>query len=240
MPGRSPDRRFSRYGSDGGSFMPAFGTDTRDNTAVRAWTMWPRLNPAARKFCCVALAVVGLPLLALAVGFFFFVRSVPQSETLLAGSADGIVVLTGGASRVTDALELLASNRGQRLLITGVHRSTGPVEIARVAPEFQPLFSCCVDLDRTAVNTAGNATETRRWVKERGFRSLIVVTSNYHMPRAMAELSHQLPDVVLIPFPVIVKPQDSWLHTWNSGKVLLFEYIKYLIVRARIQFSGPA
>ncbi len=49
--------------------------------------------------------------------------------------------------------------------------------------------------------------ETRRWVRERGFKSLIVVTSNYHMPRAIVELSHAMPDITLIPFAVV---GDRW------------------------------
>ncbi len=78
-------------------------------------------------------------------------------------------------------------------------------------------MTCCVDLDRTAVNTTTNATETRRWVRERGFKSLIVVTSNYHMPRAMAELSHQLPDISLIAFPVV---SDRLKSGWAEGSDL--------------------
>ena len=128
--------------------------------------------------------------------------------------ADGIVVLTGGASRIEDAVELLASGRGQRLLITGVHRMTSEREIARLKPGYTKVFTCCVDLDRSALNTIGNATETRRWAHERGFRSIIVVTSSYHMPRAMAELERQLPDIQLIPFPVVT---DQLRASWSSG-----------------------
>ncbi len=70
-------------------------------------------------------------------------------------------------------------------------------------PQHDRLLECCVDLDHSAVNTVGNAAETRRWAQGPRFRSLIVVTSNYHMPRTMAELGRQLPDVALIPFPVV-------------------------------------
>ena len=65
----------------------------------------------------------------------------------------------------------------------------------------RPLLNCCVDLDYSALNTLGNAVQARRWAIEHGFHSLIVVTSAYHMPRALAELAHQLPDAALIPFP---------------------------------------
>lgn len=183
--------------------------------------------------------LVGLTVLAgclAAAGFGWFLWRVPNEETVLDRNADGIVVLTGGASRISDAVELLASGRGRRLLISGVHRSTNQTEIARVLPEHEKIIACCVDLDRSAVNTSGNATETRRWVKERGFRSLIVVTSNYHMPRAMAELSHQLPDVALIPFPVVTHKSLLWTN-FTTTKLLFSEYVKYIVAVFRMQID---
>ena len=108
--------------------------------------------------------------------------------------ADGIVVLTGGSSRVSDAIELLANGYGQRLLISGVH-PTNAAATSRGRCRTSSLLSCCIDLDRSAVNTRSNAAETRRWARDRGLKSLIVVTSNYHMPRAIVELSHAMPDV---------------------------------------------
>ena len=144
-------------------------------------------------------------------------------------------MLTGGASRIEDAIDLLASDRGQRLLISGVNPMTSEREIARLRPEHEKIIACCVDLDRTAVNTITNATETRRWVMDRGFKSLIVVTSSYHMPRAMAELSHQLPNTYLIEFPVI---SDQLKAGWSHGptlRLLFTEYVKYVVAVARIQ-----
>ena len=140
-----------------------------------------------------------LVVLLFGAGFLWFVRLMPTSEVAPAGNADGIVVLTGGAFRINDALDLLAAGRGQRLLISGVNPATRSREISRLMPEHRHWFACCVDLDHSATNTIGNAIETRRWAKARGFKSLIVVTSNFHMPRAMAELAHQLPDVTLDP-----------------------------------------
>ena len=88
------------------------------------------------------------------------VWAVPTQEVKLERQADGIVVLTGGSSRVADAIELLSEGRGKRLLITGVHRGTTSAEIARLAPAYGRLINCCIDLDHSAVNTVGNALET--------------------------------------------------------------------------------
>ncbi len=131
-------------------------------------------------------------LLALALGFGWFVWQIADEEVQIDRKADGIVVLTGAASRIPDAIVLLTTDRGKRLLITGVNPSTTAREIAQLTALNEKMFACCIDLDRSALNTVGNAVETRRWAKEKGFNSLIIVTSNWHMPRAMVEIAHHV------------------------------------------------
>jgi uncharacterized SAM-binding protein YcdF (DUF218 family) len=184
---------------------------------------------------CAAAALV------LAVGFACFVWRVPAYEVALSRDADGIVALTGGASRIADAIELLASGRGQRLLISGANRSTNLHEISRLNPEFERWIRCCVDFDRS-VNTLGNAIEIKRWTEHRGFRSLIVVTSNYHMPRALAEIGHQLPDVALLPFPVVTERlrAEPWWSSGTTARLMFTEYVKLIYARLRMGFSPSA
>jgi len=185
---------------------------------------------------------LAIGVIVVAAGFVGFLSQLRGSESKPSRTADGIVVLTGGASRVSDAMELLADGYGRRLLISGVHPASGASDISRSLTDNQSLLSCCVDLDRSAVNTRSNAAETRRWARERGFKSLIVVTSNYHMPRASVELSHAMPDVTLIPFAVV---GDKWREEpwWsNSGtlRLVLSEYVKYVAaeVRGRLADAG--
>lgn len=185
-------------------------------------------------FLTVTVAIVGA--IALAGGFFWFAAQIADSEVTLDRKADGIVALTGAAARIPDAIELLASERGKRLLITGVHRDTSAREIARLTPLYAKYFSCCIDLDRSALNTFGNALETKRWTREHNFTSLIVVTSNWHMPRALAEIAHQLPDVRLIPYPVISEKvrTEPWWENIGTTRFLVAEYLKYLFALVRM------
>jgi uncharacterized SAM-binding protein YcdF (DUF218 family) len=174
------------------------------------------------------------------LGFVDFLSKVPPTEAKPPRNADGIVVFTGGSSRVSDALDLLSAGYGRRLLISGVHPTNGYSNIQRSLPDSERLLACCVDLDHSAVNTRSNATETRRWATERGFHSLIVVTSNYHMPRAIVELSHAMPGIDLVPFAVV---GDKWREEpwWTSGaalRLLLSEYAKYLFALTRVAFGG--
>src|SRR5436190_15758306 len=151
-----------------------------DDTSPKAPASRPRGKLRATVVAVLALIFVGA-----AVGFVGFLSQLRGVEVKPARTADGIVVLTGGSSRVSDAMELLAGGYGKRLLISGVHPTSAASDISRSLPDNQSLLRCCcVDLDRSAVNTRSNAAETRRWARERGFKSLIVVTSNYHMPRA--------------------------------------------------------
>jgi uncharacterized SAM-binding protein YcdF (DUF218 family) len=188
-------------------------------------------------FLTMAAGATGIILLA--GGFFLFISHIPSEEVTLDSKSDGIVALTGAAARIPDAIELLATERGKRLLITGVHRATSAKEIARLTPLYSKYFTCCIDLDRSALNTFGNALETRRWARGHNFNSLIVVTSNWHMPRAMAELEHQLPDVTLIAYPVISEKAkaEPWWSNADSARLLFLEYLKYLLACTRMRID---
>jgi uncharacterized SAM-binding protein YcdF (DUF218 family) len=192
------------------------------------------------RFVAVRLAV--LAGIAIVLGFMVFLWLLPNEEVALDRNADGIVVLTGGTSRITDALELLAAGRGKRLLITGVNPGTTTGDIARQVADYGRFLACCVDLDYSAINTLGNAVETRRWAIDRGFHSLIIVTSAYHMPRAQAEIAHQLPDVALIPFPVVSDRLrvEPWWSNGATTRLVLSEYFKYLFAKVRMRFDSAA
>jgi uncharacterized SAM-binding protein YcdF (DUF218 family) len=196
----------------------------------------PRRRRALRWLARIVTFGVVAGAAAICAGFAWFVYHVPDEEIAVHGRFDGIVVLTGGASRISDAIDLLAAGRGKRLLISGVHRTTTTAEIARINPRYQRLVTCCVDLDHSAVNTVGNAVETRRWARERGFTSLVVVTSAYHMPRTMAELERQMPDARLIPFPVVTERlrNEPWWSSAPTARLMLSEYAKFVVAKLRM------
>jgi uncharacterized SAM-binding protein YcdF (DUF218 family) len=205
----------------------------QDQAVVDAGT---RPRPPRRHGGRVTLLLFCAAILLIGGGFLWFVRAMPEDEVLPVRRADGIVVLTGGAFRINDALELLAAGRGRRLLITGVNPTTHSGEIKRLVPEHQSWFNCCVDLGHEATNTIGNAIETRRWVKARGFQSVIVVTSNFHMPRALAEIGHQLPGVELVPYAVVSDRVrvEAWWENPATARLLFLEYLKYIVARGRM------
>ena len=180
-----------------------------------------------------------LAMSALLAGFFVFLSVIEQDETRPPRHADGVVALTGGADRIEDAVALLAHGDADRLLITGVNPSTSATEIARLAPDARSLLGCCIELGYAAANTAGNAAETSRWARSHNIRSLIVVTSNYHMPRALAEIGDAAPDVALTAFPVVTGRARTG-RWWSDGqrlRLVISEYLKYVMVLARLHIA---
>ena len=170
-------------------------------------------------------------------GFVVFLFCILGPGDRTGRTADGIVVLTGGTDRVAEAANLLAEQRGRRLLITGVHPETTLVEIGRTVPVAQTVLDCCAELGRSALNTRGNAIEAAQWAHRLGFRSLIVVTSGWHMPRALVEMERAMPDVELLPYPVVGVARPGFWGTLASGRMLMLEYVKYLAAYAGIRPS---
>jgi len=222
--------------------MPTIGFNSDNGAAGMPRSTEPATSsPLLRRLGWSTFVLCALGVLLIGLGFVWFVRHVPAEEVSLTRNADGIVALTGGASRIADAIELLASGRGKRLLISGAYRATNSNEISRLNPEFERWVRCCVDFDRS-LNTLGNAIETKRWAQTRGFRSLIVVTSNYHMPRALAEIAHQLPNVALVPFPVVTDRQraERWWVGWGTTRRMFIEYVKFVFAKLRMGLNPAA
>ena len=145
-------------------------------------------------------------------------------------------MLTGGVARIDEAMKLLAQGKAKRLLITGVNRTTSTEALKQLASEGDQLFTCCVDIDKEARNTIDNATETSQWVARNRYHSIVVVTSNYHMPRALAELARVMPGVTLIPYAVVDNNVrlDRWWTYPGTTRLLISEYLRYLPALARL------
>jgi uncharacterized SAM-binding protein YcdF (DUF218 family) len=173
-------------------------------------------------------------------GFFVFIASLNSYDNATPAKADAIVALTGGAHRVADAIDLLSRGYGERLLISGVNEMTSREEIARLNPGQRRLLECCVDLDYRARNTIGNAIETRRWVEDNGFGSIIVVTSNYHMPRTMLELENAAPHIEKSSYAVVPSSIDTaaWWTDETAVRLLTLEYLKFIAAFARTRFES--
>lgn len=194
----------------------------------------PRRGPMRRflrwgGFACVlAIAIVF-------GGFLRFADSVTNLKPPAEPKADAIVVLTGGYQRIDQAVELLQKGAGKRLLISGVHPSTTPAQIRKTTTASADLFDCCVDIGYDAIDTIGNAQEASNWIHAKGYKSVLVVTNNYHMPRSLAEFAYVDEDTQFIPYPVVNSDLKTraWFTDPNALRVMLAEYGKVLLAGAR-------
>ena len=155
--------------------------------------------------------------------------------------ADGIVALTGGSDlRLAAATDLLENGLGGRLLVSGVNLHARRSDLWGVTGAAKPVFDCCVDLGYAAADTIGNAREAAEWTKAMGFKSLILVTADYHMPRAMLELKGALPGAAITAYPVATAELDvrHWSQTSQGARRMILEYDKYLAAMTSAWFIG--
>jgi len=203
-----------------------------------------RVGRRPRRFRLLAVALLA-PFAAFIAGFPLFLASLERSEPHLLPKGDAIVALTGGVDRIPDAVGWLAQGHGERLLISGVGAQVRIEQLAAKSPRLKTWLGCCVDVGHEALNTVGNAEEARAWAAGRGYRSLLVVTSSYHMPRAMLELRRHMPEMRLIAAPVVTERLQGGLHDmnlWSDGPLLRTlgqEYAKFLVAYVRARLTRP-
>ncbi len=188
------------------------------------------------------LTFIAILVLIWTIGLFAFADRVrgftPAPEP---ARADAIVALTGpSAERVNAAIRLLEQDKGQRVLISGVNREVRRQELRALTPGSNRLFNCCVDLGFEAEDTTGNAQEIAAWVDAKGYDSLIVVTSDYHMPRALTEIRAAAPGIELTPYAVETPSLDNsrWWKAAAAARRMTLEYMKYLAALARAMVGG--
>ena len=185
-----------------------------------------------------SLIAIGVIVLLWVLGLVLFadrvVDSTPAAEP--EQPADAVVVLTGASdARLREGMRLLELRKGGRMLISGVNPEVKRSELLKLTEGSKRLYDCCVDLGFQAENTVGNAREIADWARAHDFYSLIVVTSDYHMPRALLEIKADLPEGHLVPYPVATPELDArgWWKSPKGFKLIVVEYTKYLAILGR-------
>lgn len=182
------------------------------------------------------LAALGVVLIWLA-GLAVFARyaALPPAAADEERLTDAIVVLTGGSERLSVGFDLLARDRADKLFVSGVYHGVEVIELLAMQRDDPAELECCVVLGYEAADTEGNAQETAAWMRAEGYRSLRLVTANYHMPRSLVEFRRHLPEVEIVAHPVV--PQTVHLEEWwrwpGTTSLLANEYNKFLFARLR-------
>jgi uncharacterized SAM-binding protein YcdF (DUF218 family) len=188
--------------------------------------------------------VLGLLLIG---GFFVFAAMMPRDGAFdldeararmgdIPRSEIGIVVFTGGGGqRIERALRLYEQAVADRVLISGTHPRVRKEDLRDTG--VWNTIECCVDLGPRAKTTIGNAREASDWADQRGYRGIYLVTSEFHLPRAIVEMRGRSGDLTVIGVPVASNylPQD-WYASPSALKLLGLEYLKFLVASVRNAF----
>jgi uncharacterized SAM-binding protein YcdF (DUF218 family) len=173
-------------------------------------------------------------------GLVWFANTIPDAIADPGATTDAIVVLTGGSQRVQSGLQLLAAGKAKKLFVSGVYHGVDVTALLRTARQSPDAVQCCITLGHEADSTYGNAHETAAWMRQENFRSLRLVTSSYHMRRALLEFARAMPAVRIVPHPVFPETvrQERWWAWPGTLDLIVGEYDKYLWAFARPWFGG--
>ncbi|MBI1360869.1 MAG: YdcF family protein [Alphaproteobacteria bacterium] len=188
----------------------------------------------------VVRGILAVLLVALAAGAWDFTRFVARADKVVTAgapkSAQAVTTLTGASDARIVAGVKLAEALHVPLLISGVHVDTTPADIARIAGVTESEILCCVTLGRAAATTEGNGLEVADWARRHKLKDIVVVTSEYHMDRAMLELRHAMPEATFVPYAVSstkVAPR-KWYSDGATARRLFEEWAKYRVASLRL------
>ncbi len=155
-----------------------------------------------------------------------------------------IVILTGGANRIKDGLKIIedlekSENNNYKILVSGTGIGFTKNSLKNtLGSNFNPhLIQCCIDLDGVSKNTFTNALETFKWTNKNNIKEFILITSNYHMPRANLEFRNIMPNLKIYTYSITPKKHDikNWLSSYQTFSLVFIEYCKYIIASIRIK-----
>lgn len=200
----------------------------------------PKTASKLRNFIGFVRFFIALTLVLLIGGFVIFTYSVnaARPDTSIP-SADGIVILTGDAGRMSAGGQLFSQNKAERMLITGVAPQVSQADLQQLLNLPEATLSCCIDIDVNAKDTLGNARETATWVAALGYEHIILVTSDYHMPRAKLELTTSTKGIRITPYPVRAAEQGPIWRNKRQLDLLWREYAKLLVIYMRDSGARP-
>ena len=179
-----------------------------------------------------------LSLVCWVIGLYLFSQKISrttQNISLTTQKYEALIVLTGGQDRINTAFDLFEKGYAHRLFISGV---TSPKALqSRILdnPKINSKADCCITLDEKAETTIGNAIESSKWVKENHISSVLLVTSNYHMPRSLMEFKRQIPTLNVTPYAIDAHNVvlDHWWEKQGTRRLIVMEYNKFLITATK-------
>ncbi len=178
------------------------------------------------------------------INLFGFKEKILSSEKFINNRSSNIVILTGGTNRIKDGLKILSNfetskKNDFKILVSGTGKGFSKNSLKKqLGPNFNPnLIECCIELDSISKNTYTNASETFKWSKKNDIKEFVLITSNYHMPRAFLEFKNRMPDIKINKFSITPTKHiiNNWLSSYQTFSLVFKEYCKFIIASLRIK-----
>ena len=178
------------------------------------------------------------------IQLFFFKEKVLSFQKYNNTKSSNIVILTGGTNRIKDGLNIInhfdkSKRNNFKILVSGTGKGFSKNSlIKQIGPNFNPkLIECCIYLDSISKNTLTNAIETSKWANRNDLKEFILITSNYHMPRAMLEFKNVMPNHKIYTFPITPRKHNikEWMSSYETFSLIFKEFCKYVVSNLRIK-----
>ena len=178
------------------------------------------------------------------IGLIKYKENILSTKKYMSKKSSNIVILTGGTNRIKDGLKIVnkfekSSTFNSKILVSGTGKGFTKMSLAKNIDFDFNLIECCIELDSISTNTYSNAFETLKWVKKNNISEFILITSNYHMPRAFLEFKYRMPNLKIFTYPITPKKHNinNWLSSFQTFSLVLSEYCKFLVANLRIIFQ---
>ena len=180
------------------------------------------------------------------VGLVEYKDKILSNITHISKKSSNIVILTGGTNRIKDGLKIInefekTPTFNFKILVSGTGKGFTKASLEKnINFDFDfNLIECCIELDSISINTYSNAIETFKWAKKNDISELILITSNYHMPRAFLEFKYRMPNLKIFTYPITPEKHNinMWLSSFQTFSLIFSEYCKFIVANLRIEFQ---
>jgi uncharacterized SAM-binding protein YcdF (DUF218 family) len=180
----------------------------------------PRKKKGVRRAAAVLILLLAA---AAAIPHLFARGEAPSSGK----AADAILVPVGGENRIAEGFRVWKEGKGKELFILGAGREARLSSILPAGTVISPAELLRIHIEGWSENTLENAFSAKSAVVSRGYREVILVTSDYHVPRALLALRKVLPPAVSIS---VIPAVSNWRRkgAWRRlPRLYLVEGWKY-------------
>jgi uncharacterized SAM-binding protein YcdF (DUF218 family) len=186
---------------------------------------FPELQGQRRKRSRLSfLIIICLVILAVPAAPHFFGRKLPGPPS---DSADAVVVLTGGRGRIAEGYNAWRAQAGRDLCILGAGKGASLAQILPVADALSDEERSRILVEGWSTNTLENAFSARSVSEDRKYSSIILVTSDYHIPRAYYLFRKILPPGIDISVLRVSSDKGSPEMVWRWARMHFTEGWKY-------------